>query len=331
VGRALTFADPKIIELARTRFVPVAADDWYQRRRQDDEGAFFRKVADQGPRKGQGGSTRQGIYVFTAAGVLLGYRNHPDPNVMHGFLVDALKAWQRLPPQDRAPDAIAVAERGKVDGQYHRAVPEGGAVVNVFTRILDRTDGGEMCYGSCKFPGGDRAAHDHLWLLPEDIQALLARDAAPGDRFDAPNRLTHRLARFHLVDNTRGEPPIWRRDDVRLAELSAIVEKVNGDVVSLKLVGRFSLATQADDKQADRGYDVHVLGYVTGNRRTLTLQRFDLVALGDHWGQGPFTRGARPGRTPLGVALSLSRGDAAHDRVPPQAAREWNAYHRAER
>ena len=40
----------------------------YQRRRQDAEGEFFRKVADQGPRKGKGGATRQGIYCFTASG-----------------------------------------------------------------------------------------------------------------------------------------------------------------------------------------------------------------------------------------------------------------------
>ena len=56
--------------MAQEQFVPVTADDWYQRRRQDAEGKFFRQVADQGPRKGQGGSTRQGIYVLTADGEL---------------------------------------------------------------------------------------------------------------------------------------------------------------------------------------------------------------------------------------------------------------------
>ena len=45
-GRAFAFADPKIIELCKTTFVPCCADDWYQRRRQDDEGTFFRKVAE---------------------------------------------------------------------------------------------------------------------------------------------------------------------------------------------------------------------------------------------------------------------------------------------
>ena len=64
---------------------------------------------------------------------------------------------------------------------------------------------------------------------------------------------------------------------------------------------------------------------------TGTIDRFDLVAFGDHWGSGPYTGGARPGRAPLGVAFELSRGEAPADRVPPQAAREWNAYVRAEK
>ena len=49
----LAFSDPEIIKLATEDFVPVTGDDWYQRRRQDAEGEFFRKVADQGPRKGR--------------------------------------------------------------------------------------------------------------------------------------------------------------------------------------------------------------------------------------------------------------------------------------
>ncbi len=331
MGRALTFADPKIIELAQNNFIPVAADDWYQRRRQDDEGEFFRKIADQGPRKGEGGSTRQGIYVFSAGGVFLGYRNHQDPAVMRQFLLESLKAWQRLPARERVPKAVEVGEIGKIDRQYQRELPPGGAIINVYTRILDRDAEGEYCHGSCKFPGGDKPAHDHLWLLPEDIEALLPADAKAGDRFMAPERLALRIARFHLVDNTRGEPPTWRREQVRSGKLEVIVEKVDGDVLTLKLEGAFELASQTEEGKMDRGYEVRLLGAIQGNRARKKLERFDLVALGLHWGSGPYTGGARPGRTPLGVAFELSGGTAAADHVPPQAAREWNAYVRADK
>jgi hypothetical protein len=315
--------------MAQHDFIPVAADDWYQRRRQDDEGEFFRKVADQGPRKGDGGGTRQGVYALTATGKLLGYRNHPDPDVMRKFITDALKAWHKLPAEQRAPQAVQVAERARVDKQFQRELPPGGAVVNVFTRILDNDDGA-LAVGSCKFPGGDRSAHDHLWLLPDDLRTLLPEAAQAGATFEVPQRLALRIARFHLVDNTRGEPPFWGRAHVQTGKLTATVEKADGDTIHVKLEGHYLLATKAEGKN-DRGFDVHLLGHVQGNRATRKLEKFDLVALGDHWGQGPYTRGARPGRSPLGVVFELSDGSSPADRVPPQAAREWQGYERAER
>ena len=60
------------------------------------------------------------------------------------------------------------------------------------------------------------------------------------------------------------------------------------------------------------------------------IDRFEGVALGLHWGAGPYTGGARPGRTPLGIAFELARGDAPADLVPPQGSREWKAYLQAE-
>ena len=84
-----------MIRLATEEFIPVAADDWYQRRRDDAEGKFFRSVADQGPRKGIGGDTRQGIYCLTADGKLLAYRNAGQlPDVMRTTLQQALVAWK---------------------------------------------------------------------------------------------------------------------------------------------------------------------------------------------------------------------------------------------
>src|SRR5438046_10764948 len=104
--------------MATEDYVPVAGDDWYERRREDAEGEFFRGVADQGPRKGAGGSTRQGIYVFTAGGKLLAYRNHHDPAVMRGVLEQALRDWRKLP--ERKAGAVAVAAAGQVDAAYAR-------------------------------------------------------------------------------------------------------------------------------------------------------------------------------------------------------------------
>jgi hypothetical protein len=330
-GRALAFADPAIVKMARDEYVAVAGDDWYQRRRQDDEGKFFRGVADQGPRKGEGGSTRQGIYVFTASGKLLVYRNHQDPDVMRSVLSQGLKAFGKLPADERRAGALKIDEPGKIDAGYHREPPKGGLVVNVFTRILDRKDG-ELCAGTCGFPGGDKAARDHLWLTADEWKSLVADTSLSGKPRPVPERVVYRLARFHLVDSTRGEPPAWRREDVRKHDLTLkhVGVSEHGDR-KYELKGSVLLATSADPAKADRGYDVRLFGYVQYNARKGTIEQFEIVALGEHWGQGAYTRGARPGKTPLGVAFALARGDRPADRVPPQGARELTRYLHAEK
>src|SRR3989442_8690492 len=162
--------------MATEDYIAVAGDDWYQRRRQDAEGEFFRKVADQGPRNGQGGSTRQGIYCLTADGQLLAYKNAGQaPDVMREVLRKGLHAWQRLPEERRKPGAVQVTEPGTPDPQYARPPPPGGLIVNVFTRILDRGRDG-WCRGTCPTEGGTAAARDHLWLTEGEWKALVPAD-----------------------------------------------------------------------------------------------------------------------------------------------------------
>src|SRR5687767_7356701 len=143
--------------MATEDFVPVTADDWYQRRRQDAEGEFFRKVAAQGPRKGEGGSTRQGIYVLTADGELLSYKNAGQlAEVTREELKRGLDKFRKLPADRREPGGVEVGDAGKLDPNYARTPPPGGLVVRVHARILDRKDG-ELGKGTCKTLGGDRA------------------------------------------------------------------------------------------------------------------------------------------------------------------------------
>jgi hypothetical protein len=321
----LAFADPDLIRLARESFIPVAGDDWYQRRRNDDEGTFFRKVADQGPRKGAGGSTRQGIYCLTASGKLLAYRNHQDPRVMLQVLRDALVRWQKLPAAERKPGGVKVADPAKVDPRYARTPPEGGLILNVFTRILNR-EKGQCVRGQCSTPGGEGAARDHLWLTRQEWQGLIPAEPRKGQRFAMPAGIAQRILRFHLLDNTRGEPPSWNSQEVRKHALNWTVTEVTPGEVRLALEGSALLATHSDPDRAQRGFDVALRGELRYDRKARAITRFDLLAVGDHWGEGTFTRKARPGRKPLGVAFELSKGKDPADRVPPQAAREIAAY-----
>ena len=67
LDRESTFADPAIVKLLQTRFIPVAIDQAYQRRQKDNEGKFYQKIANQGPRK-VGRGTTQGLYSADASG-----------------------------------------------------------------------------------------------------------------------------------------------------------------------------------------------------------------------------------------------------------------------
>jgi hypothetical protein len=119
---------------------------------------------------------------------------------------------------------------------------------------------------------------------------------------------------------------MWRPQDIRSHKLTLTVEEVTPAAVLLRLEGSALLATAPDPAKADRGFDVRLAGHIRYDRAKKAIDRFDVVAVGDHWGEGPFTRRARPGRQPLGVAFELADGKSSADLVPPQAAREINAY-----
>lgn len=316
--------------MATNEYVSVTGDDWYQRRRNDAEGKFFRTISDQagrGSHDSSGGSTRQGIYCLTAGGKLLAFKNAGQaPDVMRDVLRQGLAKWQKLPETERRPGAVQVADAGTPDPRYSRTPPPGGLIIDVCTRSLDRNAQGELCDAQCKVGGGDEAGRDHLWLTAAECKTLVPDGAKRGDKYPVPSRIGERIVRFHLLDNTRGEPPMWQRNEIRASDLALTVEEATPAGIRLRLDGSALLATNSDISKADRGYDVRLLGYVHYDAAKKTLDRFDVVAVGEHWGEGTYTRGARPGRTPLGVAFALSAGKSDADRVPPQAAREMHEY-----
>jgi hypothetical protein len=124
------------------------------------------------------------------------------------------------------------------------------------------------------------------------------------------------------VDNTRGEPAFWLREEVRSSKLTLTVQETTRDHIQLTLEGRVVLATQPDLARADRGYDVHLAGELSYDLRQKTWTRFDVTAVGDHWGESPSSPGARASRTPLGIVFELGRGDTAADLAPPAGMRD---------
>ena len=309
--RLLVFSNPEVQKLLKEKFIPVAGNDWYQRRRQDAEGEFFRNMASQGPRKGQGGSTRQGHYVFTASGKLLGFNNNRGPERRLAMIREALKKWHALPAAEKK---TKVPERGKVDSKFARELPKGGRIIKVYVRALEKKNGQLMAMTGDKV--GHLAAVDHLWLKPSEEKDLYQLVKAGGGAI--PAWLSARLLRFHLVDSTRGEPPLWSVKELKTQKIS-----INGNG---RAEGRFRMLT--DDGK--RGYVGNIQGQLTFSADG-KLRGFEMVALGLHKGEGRYTKGARPGQTPLGVYFKLSDGKNPADRIPPQGMHWERAYWNAQK
>jgi len=311
-------------------------DDWYQRRRQDDEGDFFRKVAAQGPRGGKTTSSNQGVYCLTADGRLLGYiPGDVDPARMKEMIESSLAKWRRLPAQVRRPNAIEVGEPAKVDPRYDRHPPEGGLIIEVHTRALERDEAQGFRDAECEF--GDATATDHLWITREEAEQLRSPrpNATPkvGDSWPVPDAVARRIARFNLVDNTRGEPFHWSNEQLREFGMTLTVTEVTPDVVRLRLEGRFELTNEHEPQpQPDRrGFVGTILGRLAYDRASQTWTQFDLVAVGDHWGTPGIVEPGRPGKAPVGVAFRLVVTPSPADLVPPQAARDLFNYYKPDR
>jgi hypothetical protein len=293
LDRESTFADPEIVKLLKTRFIPVAIDQAYQRRQQDTEGEFYRKIAGQGPRSNFQATT-QGFYVATATGGLLLYNNNRDPAKVRRLLSQKLAEFGAAGGNRAGVQKLTAR---KVDPRYNVEPPQGGLVVRVRAKVLDgyepTTDRWQRIFQTA-------LSRDNLWISQAEHRALV--------RGEFPDSLRLRIARFHLVDNTRGEPPMWKPSEIHKRSLTVSDGKIDG---------QFELQTA----EGDRGYDAQLKGVL--ETRNGQVVRLDLVAKGQFWGQGRFTGGAPKGRFPLAISFTLADGTDVADRVPPQGSRGW--------
>ncbi len=293
IDRESTFADPEIVSMLQTRFVPVAIDQKYQRRQKDEEGDFYRKIASQGPRNDFERGTTQGFYIATASGELLLYNNNRNPPKVRRLMKEQLEVLA----ERGAPRPVPGITETRPDQRFHVVPPRDGAVVRVRGKVLDgyaapKNESQEIMQSAL--------SRDNLWLSPEEQEQIAAGIV--------PDVVQQRIARFHLVDGTRGEPLMWKTDEVRHVAMTIDHGVLRGTV-------------HLESADGQRGYQAELLGHLQANNQRLT--RFDVVARGDHWGHGPYTRNPPQGKFPLAIAFSLADQSDIADQVPPQASMGW--------
>lgn len=287
LDRESTFADPVIVKLLQERFIPVAIDQAYQRRQKDNEGRFYRKIVEQSPRNGNG--TTQGLFSADAAGRLLGFTNNRGAKRVLAMMTDSLQKYRPL--------KVTAISKGAPDERYNPSPPKGGLVVCVTTKVLG---GYEKPKNEFRRILQASLGRDNLWIRADEHADLV--------KGVMPQSLLSRIARFHLVDNTRGEPPMWKLNEI---------EKLEGGLQGGLM--RASIHLQTEGK--DRGYELQMFGHIESKGGKVT--RFDLIAKGYFWGAGTYTREPPKGRFPLAIAFTLADGKDPAYAVPPQASRGW--------
>ena len=146
----------------------------------------------------------------------------------------------------------------------------------------------------------DSLSRDNLWVTRAEYEALVSGQLLPG--------LQRRIVRFHLIDNTRGEPQMWKAEEITSLDLSLDKGLLSGTV-------------HLETASGTRGYKANLLGHIEHKNGKIT--RFDLVAHGQFWGECTYTPGAPNGKFPLAVSFTLADGSDVADGVPPKGSRGW--------
>jgi hypothetical protein len=269
--------------------VNLAIDQWYTRRQKDPEGDFYRKIILQSPQNNVN-STTQGLFLATPDGKLLGFTNNRSPDWVRAMLKKGLEQFQ--------PGEAELLANPKPDPNFNYRPPEGGLVVTVTSKVLKGYEkAASLEIGFFQ----NSLGRDVLWVRKDEHQALARGQVLPS--------LQKRIAKFILLDNTRGEPHHWEDAEIKKLEMS-IKDGV--------LTGTAHLETAS----GDRGYKAELRGTVESKDGQLT--RFDLVSRGEAWGASGCTEAAKPkGRFTLAVATRLASGKDEADKVMPQGAKSW--------
>lgn len=263
--------------------------------------------------------TKQGHYILTASGKLLGFNNNRDKWNRMQFIEAALKQWQQLPASEKSPDIIIPpANELSTDPDFHTDPPTGGVVLKISTRILKHSpEGLAICTADDHdHPWGHLAAIDRMWIQKQEWDELISAGKTGGN---VPDRIATRIARYHLLDFTRGEPESWRLNEIKkldfyIRQTAPNTYQLSGDVLAANQQREFDAALSGKIMTTETG----------------APKQFTLTVLGDHRGDGRYTKGSRKGRNPLGIAFQLADTKIPENRIRPQASHWLQGYWEAE-
>ncbi|MCB0826597.1 MAG: hypothetical protein KDC26_10435 [Armatimonadetes bacterium] len=246
------------------------------------------------------GVTAQGFYVVGADGTGYKFSMHARPAEKFMELLDqGMAAYKASPPKP-------VEIPGQAMDNPALVAPAGTLKVRTISRVRPMPEGAP-----------DKNAgfgQDHAWILPEDVAFLhsITEDSA------VPDNLAYKLARFHFVDNVRGEPDRWALEEVKYVALRVRPVKAN----QFEIYGKFSMETATSNKGYEGKFEAQIAIDKKGNPI-----KFEGLADGMAWGDHRNTSGAPSGKFPVKIAFQ-NVDDEVSRAVPPQQSYFWYEYFR---
>ncbi len=234
-----------------------------------------------------------------------------------------MKKWNQL-PADQKKAVIPAAKNHDYKLNVPPIDPSRDKVFEVQSRALTQ-NAGKLSRWNSQGKVGGLSTLGHLWIKQQEWDSFIKQinGLELNQKIVFPNRITHRIARFHLVDNTRGEGPAWRMKDIKTAVLF-----VTRTSKGYQIQGDFHLENTTDK----RSYMANLTGLLTlANKQP---KSWTMTVYGKHQGEGRFTRNARPGAQPLAFTFEyLAKPEDIRpvDLVPPQHMRWQRGYWEAEK
>ncbi len=291
--------------------MPVTDEVWRLQRGKDAECLHFQKMANEGHYKGRGG-TRQGIYVMTASGRLLGSINALDADRVLAMMKNGLAEWETTTPEERVlPEGFEMKRR-----RWEDSYPEDGLVL----RSLNVNLG----------PDADttRGNRDHVWFSAEEARGWIGERLELSLEHEVPKTIVDRLAGFHLVDNVRGQTLPFAPADVVGSKITTRIVERSDDLYTFKIYGTTTAKTDGTwtlgtndwtpTEKFPRSVTTTILGTGQYDAKQKRFSNFEIIAVGEREGRTNLNGRGKDdvGPSKLGWYF-VSVGERASDRLPP--------------
>lgn len=303
MGRRTIWANQEVVELAK-EFVPATDEVWRLQNGSDPECQHFRNFAESGHYRGDR-STRQGTYICTPSGRLLGSMNSHNPQAVVKMMRKALQDYKAMDPAKRLlPPGDSVEPTHRWEASHQPA----GMDLTIFSRDLP-----ESCDAS-------ESAHvawnqDRIWFSADELAWFLPprnSEVKVGDHYPIELPAVQRMTRFNIVDTVRGQTSFYQPQEVQASKLEGWVTAVTDQQIQIRFEGQTRAESGVSrNRELPHGIKTDVLGHATFDRKQKRFEKFEWVALGERWGRTVFNgRHAELEKSPIGFVIRLTPPDA---------------------